>query len=238
MSSAQEVQRELRVLANPARALHSMRFFKTGPGEYGEGDRFLGVPVPAQRTIAKKHCNLPLDEVQMLVRSEYHEERLTGLLILTCRYPKASADDQKAICHFYMTHIPWINNWDLVDVTAPQIIGPWLEHRPRDILYEMARSESLWKRRIAILSTLHFIRKGDLDDTMKLADMLLHDRHDIIHKAVGWMLREAGKRNQQKLVDFLDVRYSDMPRTMLRYAIERLEEPLRISYLKGFRVAD
>ena len=228
---AGDVQNELRALADPGQARHQMRFFKTGPGEYGEGDRFLGIRVPKQRIIARKYRMLPLDEAAVLVRSEYHEERLTGLLILTYRYPKAVVGEKKAIFEFYIAHIPWINNWDLVDVTAPNIVGAWLEDRPRDLLYGWAGSENLWERRIAILSTLHFIRKNDFWDTVRLAEILLTDTHDLIHKAVGWMLREAGKRNLDVLISFLEEHSHRMPRTMLRYAIERLPEPQRQAYL-------
>ncbi len=228
---AVDVQNELRALADPEQARHLMRFFKTGPGEYGEGDKFLGIRVPVQRSIAKKFRNLPLDEDAVLIRSEFHEERLTGLLILTYRYPKASQEEKQAIFDLYISHIPWINNWDLVDVTAPQIIGSWLENRPRDLLYKWAGSENLWERRIAILSTFHFIRRDDFEDTLNLARNLLQDTHDLIHKAVGWMLREAGKRDLATLVSFLDEHSRQMPRTMLRYAIERLPEPKRQAYL-------
>ncbi len=228
---AADVQTELRALADPEQARHLIRFFKTGPGEYGEGDRFLGIRVPAQRTIARKYWNLSLDEVAVLVRSEFHEERLSGLLILTYRYPKASTEEKQAIYEFYISHIPWINNWDLVDVTAPNIIGSWLEQRSRNILYELAESENIWNRRIAILSTLHFIRKDDFEDTVKLAQILLHDTHHLIHKAVGWMLREAGKRDEATLESFLEKHSLQMPRTMLRYAIERLPDAKRRQYL-------
>lgn len=229
---ASEVQTELRALADPEQARHLIRFFKTGPGEYGEGDRFLGIRVPAQRTIARKYWNLSLDEVAVLVRSEFHEERLSGLLILTYRYPKASTEEKQAIYEFYISHIPWINNWDLVDVTAPKIVGPWLENRSRKLLYELAGSESVWERRIAILSTMHFIRNDDLKDTLRLAEILLKDTHDLIHKAVGWMLREAGKKDLQKLEAFLERHAGNMPRTMLRYAIEKLPESRRSYYMK------
>lgn len=163
----------------------------------------------------------------MLVRSEFHEERLTGLLILTYRYPKSTPEQKEALFNFYVAHVPWINNWDLVDVTAPNIVGAWLQDRPRDLLYEWARSQNLWERRLAILSTLHFIRQDDFEDTMQLARMLLSDAHDLIHKAVGWMLRETGKRSPAVLKSFLDQHIHRMPRTMLRYAIERLPEPQR-----------
>lgn len=167
----------------------------------------------------------------MLVRSEFHEERLTGLLILTYRYPKSTPEQKEALFNFYVAHVPWINNWDLVDVTAPNIVGAWLQDRPRDLLYEWARSQNLWERRLAILSTLHFIRQDDFEDTMQLARMLLSDSHDLIHKAVGWMLREAGKRSPDVLISFLDQHSHRMPRTMLRYAIERLPEPQRKDYM-------
>ena len=230
--SAAEVQNELRMHADQDQARHAMRFFKTGPGEYGEGDRFLGIRVPQQRKIARKYHLLPLDEVRILVRSPYHEERLTGLLILTYRFPKAAEHEQMTIFKFYVSHTPFINNWDLVDVTAPKIVGPWLENRSRKLLYELAGSESVWERRIAILSTMHFIRNDDLKDTIRLAEILLKDTHDLIHKAVGWMLREAGKKDLQKLEAFLERHAGNMPRTMLRYAIEKLPESRRSYYMK------
>ena len=192
---------------------------------------FLGIRVPEQRKIAKKHRDLPLEEVAVLVRSEFHEERLTGLLILTYRYPKSTPEQKEALFNFYVAHVPWINNWDLVDVTAPNVVGAWLQDRPRDLLYEWARSQNLWERRLAILSTLHFIRQDDFEDTMQLARMLLSDAHDLIHKAVGWMLRETGKRSPAVLISFLDQHSHRMPRTMLRYAIERLPEPQRKDYI-------
>jgi 3-methyladenine DNA glycosylase AlkD len=234
-SVATDVQNELRALADPGQVRHLSRFFKTGPGEYGEGDRFLGIRVPAQRTIARKYRNLPLDEVAELVRSEFHEERLTGLLILTYRFPKATTEEKQAIYEFYIAHIPWINNWDLVDVTAPNIVGTWLEKRQRDILYVWAGSANIWERRLAILSTLHFIRQDDFSDTVRLANLLMHDTHDLIHKAVGWMLRETGKRNLETLLLFLEEHSPHMPRTMLRYAIERLPEEQRREYLNRGR---
>jgi len=230
-AQAADVQNELRALADSGQASHLTRFFKTGPGEYGEGDRFLGIRVPEQRKIAKKHRDLPLEEVAVLVRSEFHEERLTGLLILTYRYPKSTPTQKETLFNFYVAHVPWINNWDLVDVTAPNIVGAWLQDRPRDQLYEWARSQNIWERRLAILSTLHFIRKNDFEDTMQLARMLLSDAHDLIHKAVGWMLRETGKRSQDILELFLDEYCERMPRTMLRYAVERLPEPQRKGYM-------
>ena len=233
MMTAGMVQAELKEQADESRARHAMRFFKTGPGEYGEGDKFLGVRVPEQRKIAKKYRHLPLDEVRNLIRSPYHEERLTGLLILTYRFPKSDEHERMAIFKFYISHTPFVNNWDLVDVTAPKIVGHWLEKRSRKLLYELAGSESVWERRIAMLSTMHFIRNDDLKDTLQLAETLLKDTHDLIHKAVGWMLREAGKKDLQKLEAFLDRHAGNMPRTMLRYAIERLPESRRRYYMKS-----
>lgn len=231
--NAGTVQQDLRSIADPRIAEHSGRFFKSGPGEYGEGDKFLGIRVPDQRRVAKKYRSLSLDEIRKLLHSEYHEERLTALLILTYKYPNASDSEKQEIYDFYMSQTEYINNWDLVDTSAPKIVGAWLEKRPRKILYSMAESDNLWERRITIIATHHFIRKDDFGDTLEIADLLLTDDHDLIHKAVGWMLREVGNRNRDVLVEFLNPRYQRMPRTMLRYAIEKFPEELRQSYLNG-----
>lgn len=231
--SVVSIKKELRAVASPTKAQILSRFFKTGKGEYGEGDKFLGIVVPQQRLIAKKYVDLPLTEVEKLLYSKYHEERLTALLILTYKYPKTSPEERSKIYDFYIKHSKQINNWDLVDVTAPNIVGAWLFDKDRKILFDFAKSDNLWQRRIAIISTFYFIRRGDCVDTLKLAKILLNDKHDLIHKAVGWMLREIGKNCGTKiLTDFLDEHKSKMPRTMLRYAIEKLPPDWRAKYLQ------
>jgi 3-methyladenine DNA glycosylase AlkD len=228
-------------MADPDKAAILQRFFKTGPGQYGEGDIFIGVMVPQSRQVAKKFSQLPLEEIRMLLYSRIHEERLVALLILVWRYGSSSNTSSSAkkekeeIVKFYLDNIKQVNNWDLVDVSAPNILGAYLvdSRDRRRLLYKLARSENVWERRIAIVATHHFIRKGDFSDTLKIAEMLLQDRHDLIHKAVGWMLREVGKRDAAAEEAFLDKRCSVMPRTMLRYAIERLPESKRRRYRKA-----
>lgn len=204
---------------------------KTGPGQYAEGDRFLGVRVPDVRRIAREFRALSLDGARALLASKWHEERLLALVILTMQFAKASDSERKAIYNLYLASTDRINNWDLVDVSAPQIVGAYLLDRDRRPLYRLAKSKSLWERRIAILATQHFIRRGELDPTFAIAELLLRDRHDLIHKAVGWMLREAGLRDRSRLELFLDVHAPAMPRTMLRYSIERLPNDLRRRYM-------
>lgn len=228
-----KVTKEMRRLANPEKAKILSRFFKTGKGQYGEGDKFLGVVVPAQRTIAKKYyLEITLDEIQKLIQSEYHELRLLGFIILTLKYPHAGLREQKQIFTFYLKNAKRANNWDLVDLSAPNVVGAHLLENDRKILYKLVRSKNLWERRISMLATFTFIRAGQFADTMKLADILMPDTHDLIHKAVGWMLREIGKRNEKALKDYLELRYKKMPRTMLRYAIEKFPEKIRKQYLK------
>lgn len=233
---AADVRKELKSMADPDKAAILQRFFKTGPGYYGEGDIFIGVMVPQSRQIAKKFSQLPLGEVRTLLYSCIHEERLVALLILAWRYNSSlsSSMEKEEIAKFYLEHIKQVNNWDLVDLSAPNILGAHLvdrDHRRR-LLYRLAGSENVWERRIAILATLHFIRNDDFSETLKIAGMLLHDRHDLIHKAVGWMLREVGKRDAAAEEAFLEKHWSVMPRTMLRYAIERLPESKRRRYKK------
>lgn len=216
---------------DPIKAAFFPRFFKAGKGEYAEGDKFLGVTVPEQRLIAKKFRDLPLKSIESLLKDRYHEVRLTALLILTMQYDKADQKAKKEIVDFYLSHLNFINNWDLVDASAYRIVGDWLIERDRSILYRFAKSSHLWTRRISIVSTYAFIRRGDLGDTFKIAEALLKDKHDLMHKAVGWMLREAGKRDQHALHLFLKEHRARMPRTMLRYAIERFPEATRRQYL-------
>lgn len=230
----QQVREALHTWADPEDALFLQRFFKTGPGEYAEGDVFIGVRVPKTRSVAKQFADLSLELTLEFIQSPIHEERLLGLVILTYKMKKAGSEaSKKEIYDAYLNHSKWINNWDLVDVTAEHIPGRYLFDKSRDPLYQLAESDWLWDRRIAIISTFYFIRRGDYSDTLKLAEILLHDRHDLMHKAVGWMLREVGKRDQEVEETFLHTYHSVMPRTMLRYAIERFPESLRQRYLKG-----
>ena len=226
-----QIKSDLSQLGNPEKAGILSRFFKTGKGQYGEGDIFLGVSVPEQRKVAKRYPDLPLDDLQELLSSEIHEHRLTALLILTSKYAKADNAGKGEIFSFYLKNTENVNNWDLVDLTAPKIVGDYLANRDKSILFKLAKSNDLWERRIAILSTLRFIRNNDFDDALGISELLLHDKHDLIHKAVGWMLREIGKRNQETEEQFLSKYHLQMPRTMLRYAIEKLDENKRKLYL-------
>lgn len=227
----QKTQEALREIADPTIAKHSKHYFKTGSGEYGEGDQFLGIRVPRIRKVAKRFKELPLPEVEKLLHSDFHEERLCALIILVYKMRKADAQEQQTIFKLYLSNTDYINNWDLVDTSAEHIVGHYLLDKERDILYQLARSGNLWERRIAIMSTFHFIKKEEFGDTLELAGLLMDDEHDLIHKAVGWMLREVGKRNQAVEKEFLDQHISHMPRTMLRSAIEKLPEEQKQSYL-------
>jgi 3-methyladenine DNA glycosylase AlkD len=230
---ARELQTRLRSLGNPAAATFLARFFKTGPGEYGEGDSFIGVRVPPVREVAKEFKELPLSEVVRLLHSRIHEERLAALVILVLQTAKGNAETRKRIYDAYLANTQHINNWDLVDLSAPQLVGAHLEDKSRRPLYRLAKSSWLWDRRISILATFYFIRHGDFDDTLKIAELLLGDKEDLIHKAVGWMLREIGKRDQNAIKGFLKKHCRIMPRTMLRYAIERFPQRERQTYLAG-----
>jgi len=231
--TARAVRKTLRSLADPAIAAHARRFFKTGKGEYGAGDRFLGIRVPVLRRIVKDCRDLALPETLPLLHSAFHEERLFALLLLVDRFRRGAAAERAAIYRLYLAHTDCVNNWDLVDASAPYIVGAYLEDRDRRILSRLAVSASLWERRIAIIATLHLIRGNRFDDTLKIAEMLLQDGHDLIHKAVGWMLREVGKRDRKTAEAFLASHYRGMPRTMLRYAIERYPQEKRMAFLKG-----
>jgi 3-methyladenine DNA glycosylase AlkD len=229
-----ELRRKLQALGTVQRAAVSRSFFKTGPGQYGEGDRFLGVTVPDTRRLAREAGDLPLARVLTLLRSPIHEERLLALLILVRRYERGDPMERREVYNLYLANTECVNNWDLVDLSAPNIVGEQLgNRRSRRILYRLAKSNDLWERRIAILATLPFIRNSDFADALAIAEALLRDEHDLIHKAVGWMLREVGKRDQETLEGFLRIHGAQMPRTTLRYAIERFPEPLRRAYLKG-----
>lgn len=227
-SKTSEAARRLRDFASEERAVVSRRFFKTGAGQYGEGDQFLGVSVPNLRTVVREFRSLTVEELLPLLHSSWHEERLLAIVILTEQYKRG---DRDAIYALYLANTKFINNWDLVDASAPQIVGAHLYERSRAPLRRLAKSESLWERRIAIIATQHFIRQGDFDETLALAALLLRDREDLIHKAVGWMLREVGNRDRARLLSFLDEHATSMPRTMLRYAIEKFPEELRKQYL-------
>ena len=225
------VQRELRRLGDPQRAGILQRFFKTGPGEYAEGDKFLGITVPQTRKLVRKYSHLTLNQVQTLFGSDYHEERLLAVLILVAQFKKADAELQQRIFRFYVKNKRYVNNWDLVDSSSPVIVGGFLRDKERTLLYNYAQSKNLWDRRIAIMATFTFIRVGDFSDSLALARILLRDSHDLIHKAVGWMLREIGKRDLTTEERFLDAHSSQMPRTMLRYAIEKFDKNKKQHYL-------
>jgi 3-methyladenine DNA glycosylase AlkD len=230
---AQEIRKELRKLGSKERAKGSQSFFKTGPGEYGEGDVFLGVSAPEMRRLAKDFQDLPVREVRALLKSGIHEERAVALLILVRQYQRGDRKEQERVYKVYMDHLRWINNWDLVDVSAEHVVGAFLKNKSKKPLYRLARSKGLWERRVSILATFHYIKGKEFSETLKIAEMLLSDEEDLIHKAVGWMLREVGKRDLATEERFLKEHYREMPRTMLRYAIERFPEPKRQRYLKG-----
>ena len=227
------IKKDLQAESDPLKKKGLSRFFKTGKGEYGEGDIFLGVTVPKMRRVAKKYKDVSLDEIRTLLRSLIHEERLTALLILVENFRKADETEKTEIFNLYLKNTKYINNWDLVDLSASRIVGEFLKDKPVDILYTLAKSKSLWERRIAIISTFQFIWEGRFAETLKISKILLTDRHDLIHKAVGWMLREVGKRSFKTEEGFLKKHYKKMPRTMLRYSIEKFPEKLRLRYLTG-----
>ena len=226
-----KIQRELESLADPCHAAILQRFFKTGPGEYGEGDRFRGIRVPVLRKLARKYRHLSLAEGGRLVQSAFHEDRLLALLILIHLYYQGDGAVRGAIHCLYLEHRSFVNNWDLVDISAPHLLGHYLRNRNTDLLTRLADSRVVWERRMAIIATFHFIKQGDHDETLRVARLLLGDPEDLIHKAVGWMLREVGKRDVAVLQRFLGQHGQAMPRTMLRYAIERLPEQERRAYL-------
>ncbi len=227
---------KLSKLKNKEKAKLLSGFFKTGVGEYGEGDIFWGINVPEQRGIAKEFVNSSFNELQELLKSGVHECRLTALLILTYQYEKATKNKdvktQKKVFDFYIKNTKYINNWDLVDVTCHKIIGAYLFDKDRSLLYKLANSKNLWDKRIAIISTFYFIREKDYSDSLKLAEILLNDKHDLMHKAVGWTLREVGKKDEKLLHDFLKKHAKNMPRTALRYSLERLPEEFKRFYMQ------
>ena len=226
-----QLKQELKKHSHPDKAKVYARFFKTGKGQYGEGDIFLGLTVPEQRALAKKYVGISFADVKKLLYSKYHEHRLTGLFILVYKYEIADSAEKQRIIKFYIQHKDRGNNWDLIDCVADKLLGKHLIDKDKSLLYQLAKSESLWDRRIAIITTFEFIRSKKFDDTIKISEILLNDKHDLIQKAVGWMLREMGKRDEKPLIKFLDKYYKIMPRTTLRYAIERLDENKRKFYL-------
>jgi 3-methyladenine DNA glycosylase AlkD len=225
------LQSRLRQLASPRDAAFLGHYFKTAPGEYGAGDQFIGIRVPVLRKLAREFRSLPPSAAVELLQSPIHEERLLALLMLTDACRRADESGRAAIYRLYLKNLSRVNNWDLVDSSAPRIVGPHLEKRSRKILFRLARSNILWRRRVAVLATFHFIRLGDFADALRLAERLLDDGHFLMHKAVGWMLREIGKRDAAVLKQFLNRHATRMPRTMLRYAIEKLPERERQFYL-------
>jgi 3-methyladenine DNA glycosylase AlkD len=227
-----EIEKTLRQLGNPEVAAFQAGYFKTGPGEYADGDIFVGVKVPGVRKLAQVHKAQPVQVVESWLASAIHEVRLLALLILVKRFPRAKEEDREAIVQMYLRQTARINNWDLVDCSAGHILGAWLWDRDRQLLDRLAVSEMLWERRIAIIATAWFIRQGEFHDTLRLAEMLLEDEESLMHKATGWMLREVGNRDLDALKGFLDQHATVMPRTMLRYAIEKLPEKQRQTYLK------
>lgn len=227
-----ELRGVLRTMGDQGDAEQRARYFKTGPGEYGEGDRFLGIRVPQVRQLAGRYATISLDEALDLLRSPWHEERLLALLILVAQSKRGSRERRNEILDLYLEMTERVNNWDLVDASAEHIVGPLFPERP-GLLERLARSDIVWERRIAVLATRHWIKQGEFEPTLRIARSLLSDEHDLIHKAVGWMLREIGERDLSAAEDFLRAHYRTMPRTMLRYAIERLPETRRQEYLKG-----
>jgi 3-methyladenine DNA glycosylase AlkD len=230
--SIKEIQTELDKNSDKKQAAHLQRFFKTGPGEYGEGDVFIGIKVPVLRNIAKSNMDISYNGIKQLLKSKIHEKRLISLMVLIFKYQKADKEEKSKIFKIYLDNTNNINNWDLVDLTAPQIVGDYLMDKDKSILIKLAKSKNLWERRIAVLSTFQFIKNDQFDFSLKISKLLLKDEHDLIHKAVGWMLREIGKRNLAEEEKFLKAHYNIMPRTMLRYAIEKFPDKKRKGYLK------
>ena len=231
--SLSEIRKEISKQKNPSQAIVLQRFFKTGKGEYGEGDIFYGIKVPVQRNISKRFKELPFEVLKFLINSKVHEERLIAAFILVEQFQKGDVKKQKEVFDFYIKNKKGFNNWDLVDLSAPKIVGQFLIDKDKSLLYKFARSKDLWEKRIAILSTLTFIRQHWFEETFNISEILLNDEHDLIHKAVGWMLREVGNRDTEAEEEFLLKHYKTMPRTMLRYAIEKFPEKKRKDYLGG-----
>lgn len=233
MNQLSELKNELAKYIDSEKANFLPNFFKAFPGGYGEGDKFIGITVPNQRKVAKKFQNLSLEEIQSLLDEDVHEYRLTALFILIHKFEKSNETGKEEIVNFYLKNAHRVNNWDLVDSSAYKILGPYLVDKDKSILYELAKSGHLWKQRIAIITTYYFIKKQIYRDALAISKILLHHDHDLIHKAVGWMLREIGNRDKEVEVEFLKQHYKEMPRTMLRYAIEKFEKVERQKYLRG-----
>lgn len=230
--TAHDAQQALRKVARPDRVESTKRFFKAYPGGYSEGDQFLCCSVPATRLVAKDFYSMSLPELSKLISSKWHDDRLLALIILVHQYEKGNEAERQAVCDFYLKHLAHVNNWDLVDSSAAQIVGEHLRDRPRDLLEKLARSDNLWERRVSMIATFQFLKNGDPTTTLLVAEILLHDPHDLIQKAVGWMLREMGKRvDRAVLLEFLDQHAHEMPRTMLRYSIEHLSPEKRAHYM-------
>ncbi len=231
MINKESLKKELKKSSSPHQAAVLQRFFKTGKGEYGEGDIFLGIKMPELRKLVKRYKDLNISDVLSLLESKIHEYRMTALLILVAKFNEGNEREKKKIFNLYLKNTKYINNWDLIDVTVAHIVGAYLFDKDRAVLYKLAKSKNLWERRIAIIATHHFIRNDDFYDTLTLAELLVDDNHDLIHKAVGWMLREVGKKDLEVEEVFLRKHYKTMPRTMLRYAIERFAEEKRMFYM-------
>lgn len=229
--TASSIMTALQKMGDRKRAQHSQGFFKTGPGEYAEGDVFLGIRVPVLRAEAKKYKNISLLELQKILVSDFHEARLLAVFIMVLQFPKAPCAKKQELYDLYASHTKYINNWDIVDSSAHYIVGAYLQDKDKKQIYDWAHSQDIWERRIAMIATFYYIKKNEFDDALNIAEILVHDQHDLIHKAVGWMLREIGKRNKQVEKKFLDKYSQTMPRTMLRYAIEKFPEPERKKYL-------
>ena len=229
--TAKDIQKQLEILSTPEKKEFLPYFFKTGKGQYGEGDKFLGVVVPEIRKVAKVNKDILYDELKKLFRSEYHECRLCALLVLVERFKRAAEEERKTIFGFYLDNTSYINNWDLVDLSCYHIVGEYLLDKDRSVLYKLAESDLLWDQRIAVVSTIAFIRRNDFEDILLLSEKLLNHKHDLMHKACGWMLREVGKRDEVVLKSFLDKHHKAMPRTMLRYSIEKLAKDERAHYM-------
>ena len=227
------VHEDLESLSDPDDVKNLQRFFKTGPGEYGEGDQFRGIRVPVTRKLAQKFKDLSITDIEELLQSKFHEDRLLALFLLIQHFQKGDPNSQKLIYDLYLKNIRFINNWDLVDSSAEHILGAWLSDKCKDLLFDFTHSDSLWKRRIAIMSTFHYIKKGEFEISLRIAEILRNDPEDLIQKAVGWMLREIGKRDLATEETFLKKYYKELPRTMLRYAIEKFPEEKRQKYLNS-----
>lgn len=234
MNNLSNLRKVLSSYSSKQKAISVAKYFKTGPGQYGEEDIFIGVSSPILHILAKKNSQLTILEIECLLNSKIHEERMLALFIMVLNYKKGNESNKNEIFNIYIKNIKSINNWDLVDCSAQYIIGPWLENKDKAYLYKLARSDSVWEKRIAIISTFYYIKNGQPNDSLMIAEILLHDDHYLIHKAVGWMLREIGNHCSLSLEEtFLKKYYKNMPRTMLRYAIEKFPNDLRLKYLKG-----